>query len=259
MNNLIQEVTRIAKKAGEKVLFYYDKDYEVVDKGGDSPLTQADLASNEYILSELEKYGYGILSEEKADDAKRLSKDSVWIVDPMDGTKDFINKTGEFTIMIGLVEKRGDVFRPILGVVYVPSQRVIYYASENAGAFMQKEDQEAKKIKVVNKKEISEMIMIGSRFHESELETEIMKERGMKERVVCGSAGLKLCKIAEGVADLNINPSDKTWEWDVCAADIILKEAGGVLTDTKGQGFVYNKKDPRNLNGYVAGSSEISI
>jgi len=231
-------------------LSFYNQDYEVKDKGGDSPLTQADLESNRIILEGLAGYNYGILSEEKEDSPERLSKERVWIVDPLDGTKDFINKTGEFAIMIGLVEKREGIYRPILGVVYLPAKDTLYYGLEGGGAF-QKEKGGEKKIQVSSRDEFSEFRLVGSRFHSSELEESLFQKLGFQEKVPCGSVGVKACTIAEGEAELNINPSDKTWEWDICAPEIILQEAGGIMTDLEGKRFAYNKKDPRNHKGYV--------
>lgn len=250
---ILEDVIRIIKKAGETVLFYYNKDYKIIDKGEDSPITEADMASNNFIISELEKYNYGILSEEFLSDVDRLKKERVWIIDPLDGTKDFIDKTGEFTIMIGLVENG----IPVLGVVYQPAFDNLYYARQGEGAFLKTEENAPVRLKVSDSLLGEKTKLVSSRFHRSDLEIELAKDLGTKKIITCGSAGLKICKIASGEADLNINPSDKMGEWDVCAADIILQEAGGRLTDVLGEKIVYNKNEPRIEKGYVASNNII--
>lgn len=253
IKQILEHVIKTIKQAGEAAMFYYEKDYEIKDKGGDSPVTDADLASEKVILEEIKKYDFGILSEETTDDKKRLGKERVWLIDPMDGTKDFIDKTGEFTIMIGLVENG----KSILGAVYQPVEDILYFAVQGQGAFKQVGKRKPEMIKVSKQDSMSEISMLSSRFHRSDLEIEIAEKNKIKKFITCGSAGLKICKIAEGVADLNVNPSNKTWEWDMCAADIILSEAGGKLSDISGNNFKYNKKNPRNLNGYVASNGLI--
>jgi 3'(2'), 5'-bisphosphate nucleotidase len=196
------------------------------------------------------------LSEEEADNKERLDSKRVWIIDPMDGTKDFIHKTGDFSVMIGLVEKMGDIYRPILGVVYVPVTQTHYYASLGGRAFRKEKDKAEECIKVSQIDDFKESKMISSRFHKSELEDSLFNDLLLKERIPCGSVGVKINKIAEGGAEFNMNPSDRTWEWDVCAPDIIISEAGGVLRDIKGTEFNYNKENPRNSFGYFASNGK---
>jgi 3'(2'), 5'-bisphosphate nucleotidase len=182
------------------------------------------------------------------DDPARLDKKRVWVVDPLDGTKDFIDQTGDFGIMIGLVENG----KPVLGMVYRPEKDVMYYALAGRGAFKKEGESKPKRIRVSSRNCFEDMILLTSRFHASNTTTKAAESLGIKNTLTKGSAGLKICSIAEGDADVNINPSNKTWEWDVCAADIILSEAGGKLTDVFENEFTYNKEDPRNLQGYIA-------
>ena len=111
-------------EAGERVREIYESDFEVGKKDDDSPITKADLESNKIIRAALEKTGIPILSEEDVDDKSRLNSDKIWIVDPLDGTTDFVNRTGEFTIMIGLVENHV----PVMGLIYWPTKQKLYYA-----------------------------------------------------------------------------------------------------------------------------------
>lgn len=248
-----EKASQLAKEAGEAALFYYHKEYAISDKGGDNgPVTQADHAANDVIVGGFKKeFDYGILSEETEDDLSRLEKERVWVIDPLDGTKDFIDKTDEFSIMIGLVEKG----EPVLGVVYVPAEQIIYYALSGRGAFKQAEGGKPQRIQVSARNEFKDIILLTSRFHASNTVVKASADLGIKKTLTKGSAGLKICSIAEGSADVNINPSNKTWEWDVAAADIILSEAGGKLTDVFENRFTYNKKDPRNLQGYIASNN----
>lgn len=248
LDHCLDKAIYLAKQAGDTALFYYHKEYEVSDKGNNDPVTQADQASNEVILEGLkEQFEYGILSEETEDDLSRMDKERLWVVDPLDGTKDFIDKTGEFSIMIGLVEEGA----PVLGVVYKPEDGSLYYAIQGRGAFKKIGSREPKRIHVSSRNEFKNMVLLTSRFHASNTVVKAANELGIENTLTKGSAGLKICSIAEGKADVNINPSNKTWEWDVCAADVILSEAGGKLTDVFENKFTYNKEDPRNKGGYI--------
>ncbi len=248
-----EKASQLAREAGEAALFFYNRKYNISDKpGNNGPVTQADLACNNIIIEGLTKeFDYGILSEETDDDFSRLKNKRIWVIDPLDGTKDFIDKTGEFSIMIGLIENK----EPILGIVYVPSEQLMYYALRGRGAFKKKLRKSSQRIQVSSRNEFKDMFLLTSRFHASNTVVKAASDLGINNTLTKGSAGLKICAIAEGSADININPSDKSWEWDVAAADIILSEAGGKLTDVFENKFIYNKKDPRNLQGYIASNN----
>lgn len=248
LEEILEDVKGIARKAGNVIMSYYGKDFHIEYKAPDSPLTKADIESNKIIIRELKKYGYGILSEELADDKSRISKKRVWIVDPMDGTSDFVERTDEFTVMIGLAENG----KPILGVVYMPVSDIFYYAIKSKGAYMEKKGVFPKKLAVSKISDFFDMAMLTSRFHLTEDIQKIAGRLGVKNALPCGSAGLKISYIAEKKGEISVNTSCHTWEWDICATDIILSEAGGKLTDTRGYDFIYNKNNPRNENGYVA-------
>ena len=127
LNDLIGAIIQ----AGEKIQEIYDTDFEVNKKDDNSPITQADLESNKILRSVLEKTGIPILSEEDVDDKSRLASEKVWIVDPLDGTQDFVNRTGEFTVLVGLVENH----IPVMGLVYLPIKKILYFAEKGKGAF----------------------------------------------------------------------------------------------------------------------------
>jgi 3'(2'), 5'-bisphosphate nucleotidase len=263
-NNInIKEIIKIACRAGEIAMDFYDKEYTIEQKTNKTPVTEADMAINDYLIKELSIYNYPILSEEIKDDfEKRKNADFFWVVDPLDGTKDFIQKTGEFSIMIGLVNKKGE---SVLGVVYVPALDEMYYAQKNKGSFFvslqrnrhceerlatwQSLSENSQKIQV-SKNKIKNGKILTSRNHLGEFEQQIAKKYNM-EQIPAGSAGLKICWIARGVAELYINSSSRCGLWDTCAADIILKEAGGYITDKNQKNIKYNTKELGLLNGYI--------
>lgn len=244
---ILEDVINIVRRAGAEVLRIYNSGFSVREKQKDDPVTEADLASEKIILAGLKKYGYGILSEETDDDLKRLKKDKVWLVDPLDGTKDFVQKTGQFSIMVAVSQKG----MPVLGVVYQPTEDKLYWAESGKGAFLQK-DKKIQKLQVSNISKLEEIRFIVSRHHLDPKEAEFARAMNFKEMLQMGSAGLKVGRLAQGKADLYMNTSPKTWEWDTCASDIIIREAGGILTDIKGSQIKYNKPDARNLNGLLA-------
>ena len=147
-------------EAGEKIREIYDTDFEVNKKDDNSPITKADLESNKILRFALEKTGIPILSEEDVDDKSRLDSEKVWIIDPLDGTQDFVNRTGEFTILVGLVENH----IPVMWLVYLPTKRILYFAEKGMGAFCY-DLNEWRKISVRRVEEISSCLALVSRHH----------------------------------------------------------------------------------------------
>ncbi len=238
-------VKKIAIDAGKKIMGFYKEPYDVERKEDKSPLTEADLEANKIIISGLKNHfpEHAILTEEKEDDSSRLEKEYCWIVDPLDGTKEFIKKNGEFTVNIALVKNN----KPILGVIYLPVKETLYYASLGDGAFKEEKGKKTK-INVSDRDEINEMILIKSRSHASEKLQKIIQKNNFKDILTAGSS-LKGCLVAEGKADVyyRIGP---THEWDICAMDIIVKEAGGKMTDLSGNEIKYNQRDTL-INGFL--------
>ena len=247
MKNILKEVIEIVKNAGSEVLKIYHQNYAIHKKQNKSPVTEADLISNKIIIKGLRKYGWPILSEESGDDLSRLKKEKVWIIDPLDGTKDFIQKTGEFSIMVALVKNGVSV----LGIVYKPVGDKFYYALKNQGAFRKRKGR-TKKLSVSNINKLSESIAVISRNHFRKEDAEIVKKLGISKMIKAGSVGVKIGLIAEKKAHIYFNASDKTCEWDTAAPQIILEEAGGKMTDINNEALRYNKKIVFNLNGILA-------
>lgn len=233
-----------ATQAGQAVMDIYQTDFTSQTKDDDSPITEADLASNKIIKKILESSGHHILSEEDADDETRLDKTTLWIIDPLDGTSDFIEKTGEFTIMIALVVRQ----KPILGVINWPAGNRIYAAYDGRGAFVH-ENGVWKKISTSKTAEIKSARAVGSRHHLTEKEKKIIKEIGINFSSIGSS--LKACKISSGESDVYFTYTDKMNEWDTAASHCIVHEAGGKMTDTRGNKITYNNQNLKHQNGIV--------
>mgnify|MGYP003337214596 CR=1 FL=1 len=211
----------------------------------DSPITEADLKSNEIIKEILTQTKHKILSEEDTDDQSRLSEEIIWIVDPLDGTSDFIDKTGEFTVMIALVKNK----KPILGVIGWPTEKTLFAAQEGKGAFRYSNG-EWKKISVTPTQELPKCRTVGSRHHLSDKEKSFIKKLGIEDFTSIGSS-LKVGKIASGEAEAYITTTNKMKEWDSAASHCIISEAGGKMTDMSGNEISYNNKEVHHQNGIL--------
>ncbi len=188
------------------------------------------------------------MSEEEFDDRKRLEKQRVWIIDPLDGTQGFVKKDGDFAVQIGLSEK-GEA---VLGAVFLPLENVLYFASKNDGAWMIDSNEVQKRLQVSGKTDFREMNLAVSRNHRSPNMNRVLQEFNLKREIKRGSVGLKIGLIARQIADLYIHFSPRTKHWDTCAPEIILREAGGNLTDIFGGKIIYNTADVHNHNGVLA-------
>ena len=241
---MLEILCKIAREAGRAILAHYDGPVEVTDKADRSPLTEADRASHAVITRRLAEAfpGIPVLSEEGRDipyDERRRWK-RFWLVDPLDGTKEFIQKNGEFTVNIALVDQGV----PVIGVVYVPAQGVLYWGVRGHGAWKQEDAGPPRPIRVRRADPERGYTVVESRSHPSaELEA-YLKDLPVAERIPAGSS-LKFCAVAEGRADLypRLGP---TMEWDTAAAQAVLEAAGGRVEDLEGRPLRYNKPDLRN-------------
>jgi 3'(2'), 5'-bisphosphate nucleotidase len=244
----LHEVIEIAKKAGKAVMEIYTQDFDVAYKDDNSPVTSADIKANEIIREGLQSISaYPIVSEEipePYDTRKNWRK--FWLVDPLDGTKDFIAKNGAFTINIALIDKN----EPLLGVVYLPSSGDIYYAIKDGGAFKNG-------IKIVNTSKRIELIGTDSNFH-STPQTQAFFEKYKIKHIERYGSSIKICKLAEGLIDVYPRLNG-TKEWDTAAAHMIAIEAGCKLIDvvTKKE-LQYNKEDIKN-NYFVACRNDLEF
>ena len=233
--------------AGEQVMRVYNGDFShTIKKEDNSPVTEADIKSDEIINKKLSASGYSILSEENKDTKDRLSQNLVWIVDPLDGTSDFINKTGEFSIMIGFI--RDGV--PILGVVFNPVKDILYIAELGKGAY-KRQDNEWHKMRASKVIDLHKVKTVVSRHHLMDEEKLFLKKLGISDFVQHGSGGLKISKVANGEAELYFAMTDNMKQWDTAAAYSIITEAGGKITDMNGRELIYNTKDVYHKNGIL--------
>ena len=234
-------------KAIEGILKIYNSNFDVEIKDDNSPVTLADKNADKVIREYLHaKYpDYAFLTEESTDDLARLTNDYVWIVDPVDGTKDFVARDGGFTTNIALAYKH----EAVVGVVVVPLTGEIYFAAKGLGAFYRK-DGVTKQIHVNDK--LDNLICYRSVFHSKQNEEDMIKKHSDKIKVVekWGSA-LKPCRIAQGLGEITYRLSDGTKEWDTAASQVIVEQAGGIFLDTKGNRIMYNREDVYNRIGYV--------
>lgn len=250
----LETAVKLARKAGKVILDFYASGFAVEEKiaadNSSEPVTIADRTASKIICEGLiENFSDdGVLSEEETDDKTRLEKKRVWIIDPLDGTQGFVSGNGDFAVQIGLAE-RGE---SILGVVFLPAENRLYTAVKDAGAFVTEAGGETKQLKVSDETDFALMSVAVSRNHHNPKMSRVAEEFGLRREVRRGSVGLKIGLIAERICDLYIHLSPRTKHWDTCAPEIIIREAGGEMTDLFGGRIVYNTADVHNHNGVLA-------
>jgi len=254
LKSFIEPIVALAEDAGRAILEVYSTDFEVQSKSDESPLTTADLASNQRIVAGLRQLtpDLPIISEESGlpDFDERRQWDCYWLIDPLDGTREFVNRNGEFTVNIALVEKN----RPVFGVVHVPVQNKTYVGCEGYGAELRDAGQPPRPIQVVAESR-EPVRVVGSRSHRGASLDAYLAALGPHDMVPMGSS-LKFCVIAEGGADLypRLGP---TSEWDTAAAQAVIEQAGGSVVTLDGKAMKYNTKaDILNPHFFVIGASD---
>lgn len=242
---------RAAVEASQKILDVYSEDFSVKYKSDQSPVTQADLVSGKAIEAILRQAfpNDGFVSEEEEDDGSRLEKKRFWVIDPLDGTKEFVKKNDEFAINIALVDGES----PVLGLVYVPVTQTIYYGVKGQGAF--KKDQEGlKEIRVSDR--INPLRVLVSRSHPSPKTHALISQlRSRVERIQEMGSSIKGCLIAEGAFDLYYN-FGKSMKWDTCALECIVSEAGGLMKKLDGHPIDYNEQNKVNQGFFIINRKE---
>jgi len=244
----VDKICNIALMAGDEIMkIYSSNDFQVSYKSDNSPLTLADKASHNIIKNELQKEypDIPILSEEDKEIpfSERKTWDYFWLVDPLDGTKEFIKKNGEFTVNIALIKKD----RPIAGVIYAPAVGLLYFAEQGHGAFKKNRDHSLEKIKV-NTDIKDGLIAVKSRSHSSDEENKYFSRFNVKHTIAVGSS-LKFCMVAQGKAHLYYRHGP-TWEWDTAAGHVIAECAGAKVTNLR-----YNKNVIKNDSFIVSSVS----
>ena len=238
---LMPGLRTIAREAGAAIMACYNRDVQQWQKADESPLTEADLAAHKVIVAGLAELtpDIPVLSEESADIAwsERRQWSRYWLVDPLDGTKEFIKRNGEFTVNIALIEAH----QPVMAVVYAPVLDKLYFADEVDGAWLQQGEDAPRALAARAGKDPSRIRLVGSRSHPSPAMQAFAGQFAAVDIVPMGSS-LKLCLVAEGLADCypRLGP---TMEWDTAAGDCIARNAGARVTELDGQVLRYNARE----------------
>jgi 3'(2'), 5'-bisphosphate nucleotidase len=240
LSEWLPTVIELADAAGTEILRVYDSAFSVTFKSDRSPLTEADLGAQRIISAGLTQLTpqIGVLGEESPPEvfSQRRAWSSLWLVDPLDGTREFVKRNGEFTVNIALVEAG----EPVLGVVYAPAQGMLYAAARGAGAFRRNADGNRTPIEVCRHAPAT-LRILGSRSHADATLDGMLERLGPHERVSIGSA-LKFGLLAEGRGDLYVRRGT-TCEWDTAAGQAVVLEAGGCVVDFEGRPLRYNAHD----------------
>ncbi len=243
----------LAKKAIMDI--YRQHDFKIEIKSDDSPVTIADKKADKIIKRYLSKHfpNHAFLTEESEDNLSRLKNDYVWIIDPVDGTKDFIAKDDEFTTNIALAYKH----EIVVGVVVAPALDDIYYASKGNGSFYLK-NEISYRLHVNDK--LSGLTCLTSVFHLNDKEKALIEKHKDKiSSVYKKGSALKACLIAKGEAEISYRVSPNTKEWDTAASNLVVEEAGGIFVEPSGERLKYNRKDVYNRNGYIIANRKENI
>lgn len=260
----LQELVAIARRIGwgaaDILLNVQHADLAIQDSA-DGPVTAADTAVDAYILNNLQaslgKQDFAYLTEETyktQPSHERLAKPLVWVIDPLDGTKDFINGTGEYAVHIALLA----VDRPILAVVGCPAAGRLYFATLGGGTFVECQHEAPKPIYVSQRTCLEEMTIVASRSHRNDRFVQLLQRFPVQQQRSIGSVGGKIAAILEQQADLYLSLSGTSApkDWDLAAPELILTEAGGQLTHFDGTLLRYNQKDVSQWGGLLASNGQ---
>ena len=245
----LQAATQLARQAGRILLEIYATDFSVAWKGKADPVTEADRQANALLVRELRARftGDGVVSEEDPDHGDAVRKGRCWYVDPLDGTKEFIAKNGEFSVMIGLAVDG----RAALGVVYQPVADKLYAGVVGGGAVLE-QDGASRPLQVSDCAMPSALRLVVSRSHRAPSTDQVVARLGITEQSPSGSVGIKVGRIAERDADLYVHMSGYSSKWDACAPEAILRAAGGRFTDLLGREIDYGSLEMANARGLLA-------
>jgi 3'(2'), 5'-bisphosphate nucleotidase len=245
----IAEAARIARQAGAILMDVYGTDFDVAYKAEADPVTEADTKANAYIVGELEKAfpNDGIVAEETIDQSDALKGGRCWYVDPLDGTKEFVARNGEFSVMLGLAIDGVAT----AGVVYRPDNDKLYSGVVGGGAYLEERGQR-RALNVSSVADPSRLRLVVSRSHRNRAVGDVVTQLGIAQETTSGSVGLKAGLIAEQKADLYVHIADKSSAWDACGPEAVLKAAGGRFTDLAGNPYHYGGEDMRNRSGILA-------
>lgn len=251
----VEVAERLAREAGILVMKFHGSQLEVERKAGDEPVTLADRQSSELIVRGLTAAFPDdiIISEENADDLRRLSARRVWYIDPIDGTKDFIRGEDGFCVMIGMCIDH----RPAVGVIHQPLHDRLFAAASGAGTWLAAPDAAPLRARVSAISQLPDIRLVASRSHRGSSIDKVKSALGISNELNIGSVGLKLGTIALGERDLYVNPSSKTSSWDTCAPEALLVEAGGRVSDIQGAPLRYDAEVIQHMRGLLASNGAV--
>jgi 3'(2'), 5'-bisphosphate nucleotidase len=260
LDDLLTLARSVGWGAADVLRRYYRGEFDLdIQNTSSDPVTAADVAANTYILdrlqSELGHDQFGYLSEETfKPGVTPYPQPYVWIIDPLDGTRDFIQKTGEYAVHIALTEKG----RPILSVVVWPEQEVLYYATLGGGSFAEGRDGVARRLGVKESDRFEDMRLVISRSHRDNRFDALLQRLPQKQQTFVGSVGCKIATILEGRAEIYLSLTTKSApkDWDLAAPELILTEAGGRFTHFDLSPIVYNQADVAQWGGFLASTGQ---
>lgn len=249
LSSELQTASHLAVEAGKLIMKVYQSDFSIAYKNPSDPVTEADQLANAFIVEGLQQQFPQdcIVAEESPHPTNLSHVGRVWYVDPLDGTKEFINKNGEFSVMIGLTIDG----QSKLGVVYRPDQDILFTGLTDQEAWMDTASGRTP-LKTSSRQQSESLTLIVSRSHRNPHIDTIKQHIGMSKELACGSVGLKIGAIARGHADVYLEPGPFTSLWDACAPEAIIRGANGQFTDIYGDPILYGYDTLKNTKGLVA-------
>jgi 3'(2'), 5'-bisphosphate nucleotidase len=259
LESLLDNARQAARLAAEKIREIYQQylsggDIGLREKGKDDPVTAADIAANQIITKRLKSTfpDHAILTEEDPDSWDNTESEWVWMIDPLDGTTDFIKANGEFVTMVGLTH----FGKPTIGVVVEPATGLELYACKGLGAYKNRLSQVDKplRLKISDVADLNHLRLAVSRSHRDPRVDKFIKLLKVQDEISSGSVGRKVAMVISGQADIYVHPSRGTKLWDTCACDVIVSEAGGMLLAGTGEpiSYIRSSGDIENLYGLLA-------
>jgi len=244
----LESAIRLAREAGAIIMEIYRTNFSVGYKGVEDPVTEADTRANELIVTGIHQaFPEDSIVAEESPLPQESFMDRIWYVDPLDGTREFIAKNGEFSVMIGLAVNR----QASLGVVYRPDQDVLFAGIVGQEAWRESGGRRTS-LKTSMNTDPRDLGLVVSRSHRHRAIDALRETIGVSREISCGSVGLKIGLIATTEADMYIEPAPYTSHWDACAPEAIIRGAGGQLTNVSGEPIVYGRKNVKNTRGLVA-------
>lgn len=257
MDEVIDELLGIARDAARAIMQVYERPFSVDFKGPDDPVTEADRRANDLICGRLEQAfpGVPVVAEESPSQSWNHFRDAqrVFFVDPVDGTREFVARNGNFVVMIGLLE--GD--RPTHGVLHAPATNTVWAGAVGKGAFRQAPDGERTRLAPLEDRPLWRARVLASKSHKSRLNAAILEALQPQEVLSLGSAGLKGAAVADGRADIYLAPEFAGSRWDTCAPEAIISALGGRFTDAWGEPLDYRATGVENDRGAVAAPPDL--